>query len=285
MNLEKDSSIEVTETTPKKHTEDFTRRIKSSMQGINNEQPVQKKISEQQVASPDEQDEIHQLANKASEHVSTHKDTMTGRVVEYYKLRGRIGEELANQAMPDSVNINDITGKSNFANFDLVSPHEMASVKVKELTADGEPRFSDYNRFFRDITNPNSPTNQRAAEDLVKLRQEDPKKWRQLASHLPDDVAQAGDAKQMASAMVNHSSLRITGDQVSRVRENLKACCIEDPAASGLDPDLSPKDLEEQAQRLTRDRIKSINKDYTLDKMSNAAIELQRERPHKRREL
>ena len=233
-----------------------------------------------QLDASEQRDTLNRASLKASEHVSEHNDTKAARRVEYYKLRGRIGEELAEENIPDSININDVTGKSNFANYDVVSPHEMSSVKVKELTDEGQPRYADYNKYFRDITNPNSKSNQRAAEDLRKLRQEEPDKWQELSKNLPNEVVQAQDSQQIAQTMSAQGSLRIPGDQVAVVRNDLMWRVMNDPMAYGLEPDA--EDLETQVQQLTRVRVKSINKQCMLDNISQAAIDMQRQRPHRK---
>ncbi|MCU0485609.1 MAG: hypothetical protein MUC85_05800 [Anaerolineales bacterium] len=253
-----------------------------AIQGMDASPPAVSRSSESKEPTAERQEMLQKASLQASEHVSTHKDTPSAREVEHYKLRGRIGEELAEENMPGSVNLNDITGKSNFANYDLTSPYEMASVKVKELGNNGEPRNSDYKKYFRDLANPDSSANQRAAEDLLKIRQEEPEKWSQLADHLPGDVAQAADAKQMSQAMSKNFAIRIAGDQVAEVRGNMKEDMVSDPARYGLDSKADATALENQAQRLSRERIKPINRDFSLDDMDQAANDVQKQRPHRK---
>ncbi len=221
---------------------------------------------------------LNDASIKASGQVSEHQDSVEAREVEYLKLRGRIGEELAQGNIPDSVNINDVTGKSNFANYDIVSPHEVSSVKVKELTKEGQPRYSDYNKYFRDITDPNSKANQRAAQDMLALHQEDPDQWLSLTKHIPGDLSAAQNTQEMAQAMSAHATLRIPGDQVAAVRNDLKWRAWNDPTSYGLNP--ADPELETKIQEFSRTRIKSINKEITLDDMCLAAIDIQRTRPH-----
>jgi hypothetical protein len=220
---------------------------------------------------------LDEAAAQAQKEVPEHKDTPEAQQVEYYKLRGRVGENLAQENIPEAVNANDATGKQNFANYDLFSPHETASVKVKQLT-DGEPRYADYNKYFKDITNPQSKTNQRAAADLLAIKTEDPARWEKLAPHLPAEVLQAQEPAQMTGALAEKGSLRIPGDQVAQVRENLKSRALQDPAQYGLDATLNPAALEDQAQRLVRERIRPIDKTNGFEAINQAAQAAQRKR-------
>jgi hypothetical protein len=119
--------------------------------------------------------DLEKAAIRARLHIPEHVKTHAGREVEYFKIRGRTGEELAKENIPDCVNLNDVTGKSNFANFDVISKHEVASVKVKERFSNGEPRYSGYAKFFCDISNPESKANQQAARELIQSRESDQK--------------------------------------------------------------------------------------------------------------
>jgi predicted RNA-binding Zn ribbon-like protein len=217
---------------------------------------------------------LNTASERADHTVEKHRDTPEAQQVEFYKVRGRIGEELAAANMPDSNNLNDVTGKSNFANYDVISPYEVASVKVKERNNGGQPRYGDYNKYFRDITNPNARANQRAATDLLQMKSEEPEQWQQVAQHLPSEVKIAQDQTQMTAALTDSASLRIPGDQVAEVRENLKQRAMAKPAEYGLDSQASPADLEQQVQRLMRDRVKPIDKRFDTGDMSVAADEV-----------
>jgi hypothetical protein len=225
-----------------------------------------------------EESRLARAAVDAAQQVPEHVATQAGERVERYKLRGRLGEALAETAMPGSVNINDVTGTSNFANFDVVSRHEMASVKVKERRASGDPRYGDYDKYFRDISNPDSRTNQRAAADLRALREQDPGTWATLADHLPEPAVSAGDTRTLALALTERAALRISGDQVREVRAHLFGRAVADPVAYGLDPAAEPAVLAEQTQRLVRDRVKPLDPHWSVDDLDTAALGIQAQR-------
>lgn len=221
---------------------------------------------------------LNKAAERANLKVKEHVPTLDGKEVEYYKLRGRIGEELAVENIPGSVNINDVTGKSNFANFDVVSPHETSSVKVKSCNAEGRPRVADYNKYFEDISNPGSKANQRAASDLLKMRTEEPEQWQKLAKHLPEDVVNAKDQSKMANALAEISSLRIPGDQVAEVRTKIMQRAMKNSEKYGIDPLIDVQTREQLSQRLVRDRIKPIDKRLDFNMVDTSARALQDQR-------
>ena len=217
---------------------------------------------------------LEAAAVRAGRSVDVHSDTDWGQVAEYYKLRGRIGEELTASNMPNSVNLNDATGKTNFANYDIASPNEMASVKVKELTTEGEPRFGDYRKYYRDLTNPESRANQRAASDLLKLREGSPAHWRSLWGHLPTEVARASDKDALAQSLAGHATLRIPAEQVSMVRRNLSEDIQRSPAWYGFDAHVLPIDLRAVAESEVSRRIRPIDNYTTVEQMHTAAANL-----------
>lgn len=193
------------------------------------------------------------IAQRAREHVPFHQPTYDGREVELYKLRGRIGEELAQESI-NGANLNDLTGKSNFANYDLVSKDNISSVKVKGLTEQGEPRFADYNKYFRDIINPESKANQRAAQDMLSAVKDNSK----LVEQLPSELANANTPDVMSHAMANNSILQIPHDQVNPVRDNLYNKILSSPTDYGINNDTSNADLETRARNLVDSHIQPI---------------------------
>jgi hypothetical protein len=217
------------------------------------EASLQNRATVDEIAAQEQQ--LDAAAKQAERHVPEHVATRGGQRVEFYKMRGRIGEELA-KAEINGANLNDITGKANFANYDVVSPNEVSSVKVKGLTEQGEPRYGDYNKYFKDIVNPESRANQRAAADLMDLKSSP--EWQRIAGNFPADVQAAANQSDMASALAEHSSLRIPYDQVDSVRNNLQQRIIKSPADYGLDPNLDASTLERKAQSLVNQHIKPI---------------------------
>ena len=207
---------------------------------------------------------------KARQHVPLHKAGYDGREVEIYKLRGRIGEELAQEEI-NGANLNDITGKSNFANYDLVSKEHLSSVKVKGLTEDGEPRYSDYDKYFKDIVNQNSPATQRAASDLLTAKQENP----DISKSLPPVVAKAANQNEMAEAMADTSILQIPFDQVDQTRDNIYKRVINSPGEYGLDDNLAQADIESTARNLVDSRIQAIAEgQYSSHDIGKVAVDM-----------
>jgi hypothetical protein len=253
-----------------------TQSVKSIAKDM--EQPAIKAVQGMPEETSDETEAMNRAMERANFRVAKHVPTPDGKEVEYYKLRGRIGEELAVENLPGSVNINDVTGKSNFANFDIVSPYEMSSVKVKSRDASGEIRTADYYKYFSDITNPMSKANQRAASDLIKLRDEEPGKWQKLTDHLPKDVVNAQNQFEMANAFTKVSSLRISGDQVAEAREKMIPRTMKHLEEYRQDASNDLQTREQLIQRLVRDRIKPIDKRQTFKKMDIAARTLQEKR-------
>lgn len=206
--------------------------------------------------NPDSSQDIDRLVEagrEARQHIPLHKAGYEGREVEIYKLRGRIGEELARQEIKGA-NLNDLTGKSNFANYDLASNEHLSSVKVKGLTEDGEPRYADYDKYFKDIVNSNSPANQRAASDMLSALQDKP----EIAEKLPPEVAKASTQNDMAEAMADTSILQIPFDQVDQTRDKLCQRVINSPGEYGLDDNLAQADVESAARNLVDSRIQPI---------------------------
>ncbi len=214
--------------------------------------------------------DLQEAVRRARREVPEHVATRNGQMVEFYKLRGRVGEELVEKDMPGAVNLNDATGKSNFANFDVVSPSEVASVKVKGLGRVGKPRYADYDKYFRDIVNPGSKANRRAAEDLLAIRQDSPEIWRHVARSLPSEVVRAEGGRQMAGAMAEKSSLRIPVGQVARLRSRMESGILETPSRYGIDPSGDEAAIQLQARRMCTERIRPISPQITAEDMGQA---------------
>jgi hypothetical protein len=214
---------------------------------------------------PQRSSTIDEAAQRARQHVSLH--SRDSKDVEIYKLRGRIGEELAQEEI-DGANLNDLTGKSNFANYDIVSSEYLSSVKVKGLMEDGLPRYSDYNKYFTDIVNPNSKANQQAAKDLLLAVDNNP----EIAAQLPPQVANASTQETMQQALADNSILQIPYDQVPLVRDNIYSRIVNSPSNYGLSGGLSQPALENQARNLVENRIQPICEgQYSSHEMGQAA--------------
>jgi hypothetical protein len=221
---------------------------------------------------------LEQASTAADEEVSEHTHTRAGEQVEYYKLRGRMGEDLAVQNMPEAANMNDLTGKANAPTFDAGSPYEMASVKTKGVDKNGNIQFSNYNQYFEQVVNPESAGNLAAADEYLRIRGEDPARWEALSTHLPPEVAAAGTREQMATALSEYGTLRISGDQVPQVRENLKGRMVRNPEKYGINPALSEAEIAAEAHQLARDRVRPIDKNINVMDIGISARGIQHER-------
>lgn len=231
-----------------------------------------------EVPELDEKSALTAAAESTDKKVKVYDENKNYQTTELHKLQGCIGEELAIHNMPESINLNDSTGNPCFPGYDITSPYEFASVKTFTPREDGSLRLGSYAKHLRDISNPDASTNQLAAGELLKLQSESPEQWQQLVPHLPPGVAEARDQQQMATALVNSSCLRISGDQVAEVREHLKQQIMTSPADYGLDPTVSEVTLADQGQRLVRDRVRPIDKNFTSKDIREAAQDIQQQR-------
>lgn len=221
---------------------------------------------------------IQEAAHKADLNVPEHVASQAGEKVEFYKLRGRMGEELAQQNMPGSINVNDAAQKQNFANYDIISPNEISSVKVKDRFENGEPRYADYRKYFADIANPESKANQRATADLLAIRENSPEQWQQLSKFLPQDVTKANDYPEMQRSLTKYSTLRISGDQVKEVRSHLYGKVLESPQEFGVDSTLPSSKIESMASDLVQQKILPIDQQWDNESISVYADELVNQR-------
>lgn len=204
---------------------------------------------------------------KARQFVPTHVANQAGERVELYKLRGRIGEELAQQEI-GGFNLNDVTGKSNFANYDILSDEFISSVKVKGLTEQGEPRYGDYNKYFKDIVNPKSSSNQQAAKDMLHAKSINP----QSIQNMPFEMVEANNPEEMAHAMANKSILQIPYDQVASTRENIHQRIVKSPGDYGLNESQNLDSLEIDAKQLVNKHIQPISEgQYSSHEIGQAA--------------
>ena len=153
----------------------------------------------------------------------------------------------------------------------------MSSVKVKGLMEQGEPRYGDYNKYFKDIVNPESRANQRAAADLLDAKSSP--EWQTMRDHFPADVQTATNQSDMASALAERSSLRIPHDQVEPVRDNLRQRIINSPANYGLDANIPQSDLEARATQLVDSHLKPIvENQFSSHDIGQAAAKVQQAR-------
>lgn len=214
---------------------------------------------------------LDRAAQKAREFVPEHVASHAGERVELYKLRGRIGEELAQEEI-NGANLNDVTGKSNFANYDVVSSDYISSVKVKGLTEQGEPRYGDYNKYFKDIVNPNSAANQQAASDMLQALGNNP----EMAQYLPTEIAEAQTQEEMTHAMADKGILQITHDQVDSTRNGIHKRIIKSPEDYGLSDSQNSAELEGSAKQLVDKHIQPIAEgQFSSHEIGKAAANVQ----------
>ena len=136
------------------------------------------------------------------------------------------------------------------------------------LTEEGKPRYSGYNKYFSDIVNPDSKSNQRAAKDMLSAIEKNP----EMSEHLPAEIAEAGTQGEMAHALADKSILQIPYDQVDSVKENIYNRVTKSPSDYGLSNNLSPTDLEPSARELVDSCIQPIaNGQYSSHEMGKAA--------------
>lgn len=182
-------------------------------------------------------------SQKADNLVPKRGDGDFAQVAEFYEVSGRVGEELAKINTSKAVNLNDFLGKSNIPNYDISSPEDLASVKVMR-TKDGKPRYSTYNAHFREMVSPKSHKNQLFAKELSNLGATDPLKWKELSQHLPPDVAKANDTVQYAKSSAENSILRISQEQIQKVRDNLIPRIQQDPQSYGLEKSITIEEID-----------------------------------------
>ena len=100
---------------PDKATTD-AQQLKAELPEKNYPPTAEAEASLQNRATVDEitaqKEQLDTAAKQAEQHVPEHVASRGGQRVEFYKMRGRIGEELAATDMKGA-NLNDVTGKSN----------------------------------------------------------------------------------------------------------------------------------------------------------------------------
>lgn len=209
----------------------------------------------------------------ADKAVCYHETASPGRVCEYRRIRSGITEVLAEQSMPRSVRADPYSESgTNFPNYDVFSPDETASVKALSLK-EGEPR-KIYRQYFSDLVNPNSEKNQKAAERLTWLMQNDDQAWKELAPHLPSRVREGNDVQTMQKALAERATLRIPEDQVEKVQEDLKAYIARHPEKFGLAGKSSPDERAKEIKQLVGSRVRSIDERYTTAHYQAKAAEM-----------
>ena len=209
----------------------------------------------------------------ADKAVRYHETASPGRVCEYRRIRSGITEVLTEQNIPGSVRADPFSKSgTNFPNFDLFSPDEAASVKALSLK-DGEPRRI-YRQYFSDLLNPSSEKNQKAAERLTWLKQNDDQAWKELVPQLPSDVREGKDVQSVQKALAERATLRIPEDQVDKVQEDLKAYIARHPEKFGLAGESSPDERAREIKQMVGSRVRSIDERYTTAHYQAKAAEM-----------
>lgn len=190
-----------------------------------------------------------------------------GERVPIYKVQGRTGEILAREVRPDSVDINDV--HANFATYDLADRSNMMSVKTRTLDKDGQTRVHDYEHDLKVALGLTQAKTGKyvgksgvdiAAEQLLKIRNEDSSMFQRLERRLPPDVATSKTVPEISGAMANKAILLIPIDQVEDTREHIRKQAEQNPQKWGLNSTLMPDQLLQRIQaihpRITGSQIK-----------------------------
>lgn len=211
------------------------------------------------------------IAAKATRY---HENNSTTKVVEYRRIRGEIGEEIAAINVPGSIQADSFsTAGTNFSTYDLFGEREVSQVKVLSLK-NGKPRYQAYKDVFQDLVDPNSKKNNKAAEQLFQIKENDPKAWEQLSIHLPSNVRNAKNQKSMQEALADQAVLRIPQDQVDAVRSNLQNRITKHPEKFGLDPHANSNDQSARIEEMVNTKILSIDERYATAHYQAKAAEL-----------
>jgi hypothetical protein len=208
---------------------------------------------------------------EASKSVYYHQDRPRGQLAEYRTIRGGIGEEVATANIDAGIQADAYSvGETNFPNYDVFGTQEVSQVKVLSLK-NGEPRYGRYHSVFAKLVDSESALNQKAAERLLEIQQNE-SQWEQLSQHLPPNVRDAHDQLAMQQALADQATLRIPQDQVEAVRADLRDYIGTHPGQYGLDPSASPDDRTLQIDQMVNTKVLSIDERYeTIHYQAKAA--------------
>lgn len=156
------------------------------------------------------------------------KDGGYGSIHEYHRIRSEISEDLARYQVENAARADQYSvGGHNFPGYDILGTNEVCSVKCYSLKVDKnagpQPRYGAYQAEFMNIIDPNSKANQKSAERLLKIRENNPAEWEKLQFHLPKSVVDAKNHDAMARELADHSTMRLPEDQLDGVVKNLTA--------------------------------------------------------------
>lgn len=217
--------------------------------------------------------ELASQSADASKATFWHGESEKGTENEYYRVRTEIGEKLAKDNLPNSVRADQFSeGGTNFPNYDVLSPDEASSVKVRAMR-DGKISLR-YREEFANLVCSNSELNQKAANRLMKIKESDPAEWEKLAPHLPSDVRNAESTNDAQTALADVATMRIPADQVAPVRTDLEKIIVQNPEKFGLDAKGGADDLATTAHQLVTDRILSIDERYDTAHYQAKAAEI-----------
>lgn len=211
------------------------------------------------------------MAAKATHY---HNETRGSKIAEYRRLRSEITEDIACKNVKDGCRADSFSiSGTNFPTYDVFGTQESSSVKAFTLK-DGKPRYGAYRTHFAAIANPESPGNQKAALELMKLKQSDPDRWQELSRHLPTQVRQAQSTPQAAHALAETSTLRIPQDQVESVRKDLYSYIQTHPQKFSISKDTGRLERAAEARRLVDSKLLSIDDRFATAHYQAKAVEL-----------
>lgn len=205
--------------------------------------------------------------------IAAGKARWEGEWVPIYKVQGRTGEILAQEMRPDSVDMNDV--RPNFATYDLADCNNLMSVKTRTLNKDGQTRVHDYEHDLKVALGFTQAKGGKyagksgvdlAAEQLLKIKNEDPSMFERLEGRLPPDVAKSEIASEMSGAMANKAILLIPSDHVEDTRKHIRGQVEQDPQKWGLNSKLTPDQLSTEVDQLLQ-RIQAIHPRITSNQI------------------
>lgn len=204
--------------------------------------------------------------------VGRHKNpTVRGR-----KVQGRLGELLAHEARPNSIDVNEHL--PNHPVYDLYDRNHAYSVKTRLNGKDGSVPVGNYAHDLRVATGAIPPAERGryagmqgvdiTAERLTALKTKRPEVWHQLRKRLPSEMVQTKDASHMASVMKDKAQLLVPADHVSPTREYIERVAQLHPENYGLPSNLTFNQRAAAARDLAV-RVKPIAKDVTSETIEN----------------
>ncbi len=197
-----------------------------------------------------------------------------GKIHEYHRLRSEITEDLASQNIEKGVRADSYsTSGTNFPTYDVFGSSEVSSVKAYSLK-DGAPRYGAYRTALIDIADQNSPANQKAATELLKIKNSDPERWQAMVAHMPAQVSEATSVDQLSHGLAETSTLHIPADQVEPVRQYMYRSVMRDPGKFGITASGDAAEIESKVHKLVDSKVISIDDRFQTAHYQGKAADL-----------